>query len=330
MRLLIILLMTLLFGASGKYTLAQAHANNDEAQSHDDAHAETHAHEHADPASDAGHADEHQAGDEMVAITPVAARDSGIQEAIAEHGIIRTSRRLYGPVVLPSPQVSHVRARYPGVVTNVQVDVGDRVDAGDRLASVEADESLVTYTIDAPIAGIVTARHANAGELAREQRLFSIVDGRRLRAELRLFEDQRNLIRLGQAVELQSGSRIARGTIDAIVPSDDGAPFALAIVAFANESAAWQPGDFVAALVETASTDVAVRVDNEAIQQLDGEAVIFAREADAYVARHVRLGQSDDHHTEVLEGLSAGETYAAVGSFVVKSELGKADASHDH
>jgi cobalt-zinc-cadmium efflux system membrane fusion protein len=33
---------------------------------------------------------------------------------------------------------------------------------------------------------------------------------------------------------------------------------------------------------------------------------------------------------EVLSGLSAGERYAAKNSFVIKADLGKAGASHDH
>jgi cobalt-zinc-cadmium efflux system membrane fusion protein len=33
---------------------------------------------------------------------------------------------------------------------------------------------------------------------------------------------------------------------------------------------------------------------------------------------------------EVLQGLAAGEQVAAAGSFVLKSELGKASAEHAH
>ena len=44
----------------------------------------------------------------------------------------------------------------------------------------------------------------------------------------------------------------------------------------------------------------------------------------------VRLGRADTQFTEVLEGLSAGETYVARNSFVLKSELGKGEAEHGH
>ena len=47
-------------------------------------------------------------------------------------------------------------------------------------------------------------------------------------------------------------------------------------------------------------------------------------------ARPLELGRSDGRVVEVLSGLSAGERYAAKNSFVIKAELGKAGASHDH
>jgi len=42
------------------------------------------------------------------------------------------------------------------------------------------------------------------------------------------------------------------------------------------------------------------------------------------------LGRSDGKRVEVLQGLRAGAPYASAGSFVVKSELGKASAEHTH
>ena len=49
-----------------------------------------------------------------------------------------------------------------------------------------------------------------------------------------------------------------------------------------------------------------------------------------FEARPLKLGRSDGKMVEVLTGLSAGEQYAAGNSFVIKAELGKSGASHDH
>ena len=58
--------------------------------------------------------------------------------------------------------------------------------------------------------------------------------------------------------------------------------------------------------------------------------VVFVRVADGFVAQPVTLGRSDGKRTEVTGGLKAGTPYAASGSFVLKSELGKGSAAHEH
>ena len=57
--------------------------------------------------------------------------------------------------------------------------------------------------------------------------------------------------------------------------------------------------------------------------------VVFAATA-SILNRPLKLGRSDGTMVEVLSGLSAGEHYAAGNSYIIKSELGKAGASHDH
>ncbi len=44
----------------------------------------------------------------------------------------------------------------------------------------------------------------------------------------------------------------------------------------------------------------------------------------------LRLGVSDSTYTEVLGGIATGEPYAATNSFIVKADIGKAGATHDH
>ena len=68
----------------------------------------------------------------------------------------------------------------------------------------------------------------------------------------------------------------------------------------------------------------------DAIQTLNDWPVVFGRYGEHFEARPLKLGRSDGKMVEVLSGLSAGEQYATGNSFVIKSELGKAGASHDH
>lgn len=82
--------------------------------------------------------------------------------------------------------------------------------------------------------------------------------------------------------------------------------------------------------VVAAETKVPVAVAVDAVQDLRDWKVVFGRYGDAFEARPLELGRSDGRHVEVLAGLQAGERYAAKNSYVIKAELGKAGASHDH
>jgi cobalt-zinc-cadmium efflux system membrane fusion protein len=57
--------------------------------------------------------------------------------------------------------------------------------------------------------------------------------------------------------------------------------------------------------------------------------VVFVQGPSGFEARPVKLGRSDGEITEVLEGLRAGETYAAANSYVLKAEALKSEAAED-
>jgi len=63
---------------------------------------------------------------------------------------------------------------------------------------------------------------------------------------------------------------------------------------------------------------------------MDGKDVVFVRSGDTYTARPVRLGARDAGKVEVLEGLTPGEQVVVEQSYVVKADIGKAGASHEH
>jgi cobalt-zinc-cadmium efflux system membrane fusion protein len=63
-------------------------------------------------------------------------------------------------------------------------------------------------------------------------------------------------------------------------------------------------------------------VPSDAIQQIDGQDAIFVRTtADRFSIRPVRVGETSEGRTPVLEGLKAGEQIVIRGSFILKSQL---------
>jgi cobalt-zinc-cadmium efflux system membrane fusion protein len=63
-------------------------------------------------------------------------------------------------------------------------------------------------------------------------------------------------------------------------------------------------------------------VPSDALQQVNGQDVVFVKEAqDRFSVRAVRVGETSGGRTPVLEGLNAGDQVAVHGSFILKSKL---------
>ena len=67
-----------------------------------------------------------------------------------------------------------------------------------------------------------------------------------------------------------------------------------------------------------------------AVQTLFDFTVVFSQHGDVYQARPLTLGRRGGGFIEVLKGLTAGERYVVENSFLIKADIGKAGASHDH
>ena len=70
-------------------------------------------------------------------------------------------------------------------------------------------------------------------------------------------------------------------------------------------------------------------VPKTALQSVKGDTVVFVRTAEGFEARKVSVGRQDARLAEVTAGLAAGERIATANTFVLKAELGKAEAEHE-
>jgi membrane fusion protein, heavy metal efflux system len=57
---------------------------------------------------------------------------------------------------------------------------------------------------------------------------------------------------------------------------------------------------------------------------------VFVRVGDTYEIRPLELGKRDASQVEVLSGLKAGDRVVVEQSYVVKADIEKSGASHDH
>ena len=263
-----------------------------------------------------------------------------IKEAMAIQMGIRTSSigpqtlqqsvLSFGRLVSSPEQSSHIRARFPGVIRSVAINIGDRVNTGDLLALVESNESLKTYELKAPISGVVVQRHANAGEMTQDQILFSILSTESLWAELRIFPSQLSQVRHGQAVNIQLGGKRVNSVISQLLPVDGGEPYVIARAKVDNMNGNWLPGMMVEGEIVIADFRVELAVDKSALQVIDGETGIFVKEHKGYHFTPVSLGESDRQYTEIRSGVEAGAEYVVENSYLIKADIEKSESTHEH
>lgn len=197
-----------------------------------------------------------------------------------------------------------------------------------------ATGALTRFALRSPIDGIVTEQRITVGQsLAENEAVFTVSDLSSVWVELPVATQDLAVVRPGQAVQVKATGieGHASGTIahvSAMVGEQSRS--ATARVVLSNPRSLWRPGLPVSVAVSTGEAEVPVAVEVGAIQGVRDWQVVFGRYGQQLEARPLSLGRSDGRMVEVREGLSAGERYAAGNSFVIKAELGKAGASHDH
>lgn len=296
----------------------------------------THADEHdpAEAASEPGAGHPVVDADiEHVALTPAQVTRAELGLAQAGPGLIRERLSLYGMITPNAERVREVTARFPGAIRTVTRRVGDTVRQGETLATIESNESLQTYAVVAPLSGVVTARHANPGESAGDEALFTIADLSTVWAELSVFPRDIGRIHLGQEVRIRNSDSGAGaiGKVVYVAPFRTSANQAMsARVLVQNADSAWPPGLYVTGDVTLSSSSASLTVSSSALQTLEERPVVFVQCDRGFEARPVQLGRSDQEASEVIAGVTAGETYVTSNSFILKAELGKGDAEHGH
>jgi cobalt-zinc-cadmium efflux system membrane fusion protein len=98
----------------------------------------------------------------------------------------------------------------------------------------------------------------------------------------------------------------------------------------ANNDGLWRPGAAVRARITVAAQPAALVVPLTALQRFESRDVVFVRSGETYEARSVELGVRDTRQVQVLAGLAPGEEVVVEQSYVVKADLEKAGATHEH
>lgn len=276
---------------------------------------------------------QYQSYEGRVTFPDAAARAAGIEVENVGPAQIGATLDLVGRVELDPSAKADVGAKFPGRVVSVSGNVGDRVGAGRVLARVESNESMQVYSVTAPISGVIVERRTNVGDVAGSEPLFVIADPSRTTAVFPIFPRDMEKVRAGQAVQLGllEGNRSHASVIRDFQPSANQMTGALAArAALPNSDGFWRPGMSVRGQVTIDQRSVPIAVRTEALQAFRDFTVVFAKVGQTYEVRMLELGRKGPVWTEVVSGIKPGQAYVTKGSYVIKADIEKVGASHDH
>lgn len=267
-------------------------------------------------------------------INAEAARDVGLRVMPVGPGTIADAHEVQGLLTSVEGRAASITARFPGPIRRVAVNVGDTVRAGQTLATVESNLSLTTYPVTSPIAGVVLARQASVGAMAGEGAvLFEVADLSTLWVDLHIFGADAQHITAGVPVTItrMSDGVTAETTLERVLPGTATASQStVARATLTNRDGLWRPGSAVKARITVDRTPAARVVPLSALQTLGGRDVVFVRVGDIHEARPVTLGKRDATQVEILSGLQEGQSVVIEQSYVVKADIEKSGASHEH
>lgn len=258
---------------------------------------------------------------------------AGVEVEKVGPATIEETVTLAGRIELQPQGRAEVTAWFPGRIVEMTKRIGERVEKGEILAKVTASNSLQTYAIPAPIAGAVVERRANVGDVAGDSPVYVIADAKQVRAEFYIYPTDAERLAAGQSVTVRSldGSSSVEAAIHAILPSADMMTQTIvAHVELPNDSLVWRPGQAVEGVVVIDKEDVPLAVKTEALQRFRDFTVVYARVGDTYEVRMTELGRRTPEWTEVLGGIDPGVEYVTKNAFLIRQDVEKSGASHDH
>jgi cobalt-zinc-cadmium efflux system membrane fusion protein len=163
------------------------------------------------------------------------------------------------------------------------------------------------------------------GELIGDDKhIVTVADLSSVWAELTVYQKDIDDIKLGQSAQIYFNDieNAINGKIFYISPTvDEHTRTATARVRLNNSSGYWKPGMFITGKVLTDFVEVDQAVTLNAIQNFEGQKVVFVKEGEGFRPQPVTIGKTNTNYAEVLTGLNSGQTYIAEGAFVIKSEL---------
>lgn len=257
-----------------------------------------------------------------VHLTPEQARMLDIKVVQATHRPIAQLLGLNGQIQLLPDAQADVSIRISGSVTAIDVNLGDSVKAGQRLATVQSrlvGNPPPSVAVNAPIAGIIDARNINLGQAVEPNTvLFHISNRDKLLVVAQVYEEDLGKVKVGQEVNvhvLSYPKQTFPGQVTLIEPNLDPLTRTVNVrITLDNKEGLLKPGMFVRANVILTHNKAALTVPNAALLQADNQQFVFVQNGGTYKRVDVKVGAVEDDYSEIIGGLVPGDLVVTQGN----------------
>jgi cobalt-zinc-cadmium efflux system membrane fusion protein len=165
------------------------------------------------------------------------------------------------------------------------------------------------------------------GEQSQNKTLLRIIDNSQVAIELAVFPEQLERVKRAAPVSILYRDQTFAGQIEQIAPELNDNQAATVRV---NLAQSLPIGATVTGRIQVDEYDVPLAVKRTGLQAFRDFTVVYAQVGDEYEVRMLELGREAGDRVEILGGLEPGTRYVTENSYVIKADVEKSGASHDH
>jgi biotin carboxyl carrier protein len=241
-----------------------------------------------------------------------------------------------GRIAQDVENVKHVHSVKSGNVQKTFVSLGQAIEAGTRLCTVQTQNSDELIEIESPVSGTIIAEFVKKGDhVDGTNALYTIADMTRLSANFDVYEKDLAHIQLGQKMNLfpiTYPEQSFPAEIVFISPRVDESTFTTRIKAFVdNPVQLLKLGMSVQGEIEVVEDSSYLTLPSDAIQNVEGENVVFVQNNnETFEKRVIDIKSKTSKEAAISGELKKGERVVVSGAFILKSKLLESEMEHAH
>lgn len=190
-----------------------------------------------------------------------------------------------------------------------------------------------SIAVTSPVGGRVTAAPAVLGSyVTAGTELFRVVDPSRLQIEAALSPADASKVAVGDVatISLPGGGQVD-ARVRSITPSVDFQTRAsTAVLSLRSAPPGLQPDSFVEVRLTTeAASGSVLSVPADAVQDLNGQSIVFVRTNRGFRVAPVATSQRSAGRVTILSGVTQGQQIASRNAFLIKAEIAKQGESDE-